>query len=185
MFCNCNNLATTFTYPKRSGVLNPQSYKFSEGMCETSSECNNKSYTIQDARLFDNRRAIQTKLDVPPYDGSVWMDDVYNSKYVPSSYNNQYSNYEDITSGQIRYYIDPEVAPAIRKQIYNLPNLTYVDMYKTPMNKIEPMFYMLPYKEGIENSSCDSFTRDQLLYRNDLISLQQRGHNKQRYEAIK
>jgi len=184
MFYNCNNLATTFTYPSKCGILNPQSYKPAPGFCSTNSVCG-KAYTIQDARLFDNRRVIQSKLDVPPYDGSVWMDDVYNPIYVPQSYNKQYKNYEDITGGQIRYYIDPEIAPAIRKPIYNLSNLTYVNMNTTPMGKIEPEFYMIPFRNAVSESSCDSFTRDQLLYRNDITSLQQRGHNKQRYEAIK
>lgn len=184
----------------RDGVLNPQAYKAAAGFCEATPYKNgsvlpnwrlfdsgvcNKSYTTQDARLFDSARTMQLYLDAKPYDGSVWMDDVYNPAFVPPGYNKQYGSYEDIVGGQIRYYIDKDVAPAFRKQIYNLDGETAIDMFRTPMDKVEPTFYNVPYQFTHDNLSKDTFARDQLFFRNDLTALQQRGHNKQRFEAVK
>lgn len=168
----------------REGTLNPQVYKPAIGFCEASVN-NHNMYTTQDARLFDSPRAMQLYLDVPPTDSSVWMDDVYNPSLVPRSYSVPYKNYEGIEGGQIRYYVDKDVAPAFRKQIYNMDGVTRIDMFTTPMGKVEPMFYLQPDQYTHNNVSKDTFARDQLFFRNDIISLQQRGHNKQRFEAIK
>ena len=168
----------------RAGILNPQAYKPAEGfMTCADGECGR--YTTRDARLVDSARAMQTYLDAVPYDGYVYMDDVYNPKYVPPGYNRQYTGYGDIVGGQVRYYIDPLVAPAFRNQIYNLDGTTEIDVFTTPMGKVEPMFYLRPTQGTHNNMSKDTFARDQLFFRNDITARQQRGHNKQRYEAIK
>jgi hypothetical protein len=185
--CDCTNLAYNVPFKKynSTGILNPQAYKNALGFISSPSTCSKNSVTTYDARLFDNKRAMQLCLDTEPYDGSVWMDDVYKESKVPRSYGKNYSSYESITPGQIQYYIDKDVAPAFRKQIYNLPGDTVIDQFVTPMGKVEPMFYLKTYQRTFNNLSKDSFARDQLLFRNELISLQQRGHNKVRYEAIK
>jgi len=185
--CDCSNLAYNVPFKKynTSGIINPQAYKDALGFIDSPSTCSKSSVTTYDARLFDNRRAMQLCLDTEPYDGSVWMDDVYKESKVPRSYGKNYSSYESITPGQIQYYIDKYVAPAFRKQIYNLPGDTVIDQFVTPMGKVEPMFYLKTYQRTFNNLSKDSFARDQLLFRNELTALQQRGHNKVRYEAIK
>lgn len=185
--CDCDNLAYSVPFKKynTTGILNPQAYKHALGFIPSSSTCSKNTLTTYDARLFDNRRAMQMCLDTEPYDGSVWMDDVYKESKVPRSYNQNYGSYSDITPGQIQYYIDKDVAPAFRKQIYNLPGNTVIDQFVTPMGKVEPMFYLKPYQKTFNNISKDSFARDQLLFRNDLTALQQRVHNKNRYESIK
>lgn len=168
----------------RAGVLNPQAYKTADGFCRANDR-GHTNYTARDARLVDSARAMQLRLDVPPYDGSVWMDDVYNPAFVPPGYARPTGTYEDIVGGQIRYYIDPEVAPAFRRQIYNLDGETAIDMFRTPMDAVEPIFYNVPYQFSHNNLSKDTFARDQLFFRNDLTALQQRGHNKTRFEALK
>ncbi len=180
-FQNCNNTVACFAPPKlKGGMLNPQAYKPALGFTKTG-----RTYTTQDARLFDSPRAMQLCLNAPPADSSVWMDYVYDPAFVPPIYNREYTSYKDITPGQIIYYIDPEVAPAFRKQIYNLDGATRVDMFRTPMDKVEPMFYLQPDQQTYNNISKDTFARDQLYFRNEITALQQRGHNKTRYEAIK
>ncbi len=177
----CNNLANApFAPSRRHGTLNPQAYKPAIGFTHTG-----RTFTTQDARLVDSPRALQLCLDQPPSDSSVWVDYVYNPQFVPTIYNRNYRSYDDILPGQITYYIDQDVAPAFRKQIYNLDGETKVDMFETPMSKVEPMFYLEPNQTTFNNMSRDTFARDQLYFRNTITALQQRGHNKQRYEAIK
>lgn len=183
---NCNNLACNVPSTKQTGVLNPSFYKSATGFCPFNNcgTSNTTSYTTRDARLVDSARAMQTYLNAPPYDGSVWMDNVYDPQFVPQQYNVGYSDY-NILPGQIMYYIDPATAPAFRRQIYNIDGTTEIDMFKTPMDAVDPMFYLVPDQVTFNNISKDTFARDQLLFRNELTALQQRGHNKQRYQALK
>ena len=182
-FSSCNNTVCAAPFAQlQSGLLNPQAYKTAIDF----TTCNGvDTKTTRDARLFDMPRTQRFGLDSAPADSSVYMDDVYNPELVPESYNRPYTGYSDITPGDIRYYIDPDVAPAFRGQIYNMDGITRVDMFTTPMDKVEPMFYLQPVQSTHNNISKDTFCRDQLAFRNDLISLQQRGHNKTRYEALK
>lgn len=184
---NGNNLVGKLTQPFVQGFLNKKAYTPAEGFFETRNYCNadKKAYTTRDARLVDTARSIQTTLDSVPYEGSVWMDDVYNTKYVPSSYNRQPKWYGDIEDGQIFYYIDPEVAPAFRKQIYNMEGATKVTLFTTPMGRVDPEFTLVPSQSTFNNMSKDTYARDQLVFRNDLTSLQQKVHNRQRYEALR
>jgi hypothetical protein len=184
----------------QAGVLNPQAYKTaidftscggdSTGLLSSRSRertpyDSSRTQTTRDARLFDMPRTQRFGLDTAPADSSVYMDNVYDSSLVPPSYNKPYTGYNDITPGDIRYYVDPDVAPAFRGQIYNMDGITRIDMFTTPMDKVEPMFYLQPVQSTHNNMSKDTFCRDQLTFRNDIISLQQRGHNKTRYEALK
>lgn len=178
----CNNLAYTISPGSHLGILNPDAYKRATGFCETK----NKTYTSQDARLFDSPRAIQTYIDTPPYDGSVWMDNVYDPRKVPAIYNaGGYTSYNEIIPGQIMYYIDPDVSAPFRHQIYNQGAATTVQLVQTPMGKIEPRFDRVELQGTLNNTSPYSFTRDQLEFRNDIIARQQRKHNQTRYESIR
>lgn len=178
----CSNTVCAGPYAQlQSGILNPQAYKAAIDF----TACAGGHETARDARLFDAPRTQRFGLDAAPADSSVFMDDVYDPRLVPESYNRQYTGYSDIAGGDVRYYIDPDVAPAFRGQIYNMDGITRVDMFTTPMGKVEPMFYLQPVQTSHNNVSKCTFARDQLAFRNDIVSLQQRGHNKSRYEALK
>ena len=180
--CGNNTVCAAPFAQLQAGMLNPQAYKAAIDFTKCGS---NGGETTRDARLFDAPRTQRFGLDTVPADSTVYMDDVYDPRLVPESYNRPYTGYSDITGGDVRYYIDPDVAPAFRGQIYNMDGITRVDMFTTPMDKVEPMFYLQPTQTTHNNVSKDTFTRDQLAFRNDIISLQQRGHNKTRYEALK
>jgi hypothetical protein len=185
-FASCNNTVCAAPFAQlQKGILNPQAYKTAIDFTQCNSGIGVDTKTTRDARLFDMPRTQRFGLDTAPADSSVYMDNVYNPDLVPEIYNRPYTGYSDITPGDVRYYIDPDVAPAFRGQIYNMDGITRVDMFTTPMEKVEPMFYLQPVQSTHNNTSKDTFCRDQLAFRNDLIALQQRGHNKTRYEALK
>lgn len=181
----CSNLAYTVSPGAVSGIMNPQVYKTATGFCNSPSACGSPGYTTRDNRLFDSPRAQQIHLDVPPSDSSVWMDNVYDTRYVPRNYGRKYTGYKDISAGQFVYYIDPSTAPAFRHQIYSSDGYTAIDVETTPMGKVEPVFTLVPDQATHNNVSADTFARDQLSFRNDIISRQQRGHNKSRYSSMR
>jgi len=185
---NCSNLAYSVSPGAQRGSLNPQVYKVASGFCESggaSHGCSgNPVFTTPDNRLFNSPRAQQQYLDIPPSDSSVWMGNVYDQKYVPRNYGQRYTGYRDITAGQIAYYIDPSTAPAFRHQIYSSDATTEIDVETTPMGKVEPAFYLVPDQDTHNNVSIDTFARDQLSFRNDSMSLEQRGHNKTLFQAL-
>jgi len=181
-----NNTVGKLAAPVLRGALNPQVYRQAEGFVAVNGQCDNRTaYTTRDARLVDSARGMQTYIDRIPSESSVWMGDVYNPAYVPDSYARQPTWYGDIADGSITYYIDPDVAPAFRKQVYNIDGVSDVQLFTTPMGKVEPVFTLIPRQSTFNNVCKDSRTRDQLLFRNDLMSRQQRVHNKQRYEALR
>lgn len=179
----CNNTVCAAPYAQtQTGILNPQAYKAAADFFACPA---GQGVTTRDARLFDAPRTQRFGLDAVPSDGSVFMDDVYDAALVPDAYNRPYRTYADIVGGDVRYYIDPDVAPPFRSQIYSADGVTRVDMFVTPMGAVEPMFYLQPLQSTFNNTSKDTRTRDALAFRNDITALQQRGHNKSRYEALK
>jgi len=146
--------------------------------------CPGISYVSHDPRLLDPRRNIITKLDRPPLHGdlSVFPDNVNWNPYL-DNYGKNYRTYSDINTGDIVYYYDQTISDA-----YSNPNFVIrsnVDhlLFKDPMGAIKPQYFREPFTNSLNYLSKDSFMRDSLFHREDLMSKQMRKHNEQRFET--
>ena len=129
-----------------------------------------------DGRVLDSVRDIRTVLDKPAETGSVDMDLV--GTFDNSNYGARYNTYSDIRNGQIAYYVDPSISQPFFAPVYTLSS--YVDkvIFKDPMDSVKPEYIKTPITSTSYNVSNDQATRDQLSFREDLMSKQQSLYNR-------
>lgn len=172
--------------------LNPQFYteKISKNFnllsCKQGS-CPEKTYISQDPRLYSNALAQYIPLDIPPITGKVELKDIYNSNL--DNYKTGYKTYNDMNDGQIEYYIDKSISEPLYKPVYTENAIQIKNLYKDPMDSIklecnrEPIINIknptLFHRENYP--TCLSFLQDTQSYREDLISLQQRKRNQEKW----
>ena len=151
-------------------------------------QCKGPQYSAYgDSRLVNAARAQITTLDHPPIDGSMKLHELADSKYL-DNFGQNYKSYADINAGQFMYYNDTSI-----EDPYFGPNFitsAYTDgiLYKDPMGAMKPQYTRIPVKNdnpiGPKRDQYDgqySWMQDSLNHRQDLMSLQQRKSNQQRY----
>lgn len=138
--------------------------------------------------LMDQVRGYPLLLDRPNFTGEVPVGNVpHDEIYTPyySRYGKYYSNYNNITGGQIQYYVDSSIADPYFKPNFVTPaKVTYVA-------KVDPMgVYRFDYNRDslqpyswnmCKKDECDSFTHDTLEFRQELMEKQMRPRNEQRW----
>jgi len=129
-----------------------------------------------DGRIIDSVRNMKTILDKPAETGFVDMDKV--STFDNSNYGGPYKTYSDIKNGQIAYYVDPSVSQPFFSPVYTLSSTVDKTIFKDPMDSVKPQYYKNPITSTLHNVSNDQFTRDQLFFREDLMSRQQNLYNR-------
>jgi hypothetical protein len=174
--------------------LNPQLYQnnlapgFDKIGCRT--ECPNETYISNDPRLLDVLRAQYLPLDRPPMTGNVKLKDVYDKKI--DNYKTGYlKNYSDINDGQITYYIDKSIENAFYKPVYSEPSIETTNLLQDPMGSIKTEHnrtaIVNTQNPATTSYQCYpynlSFIQDSASYREDLIALQQRKNNQQKWSA--
>lgn len=175
--------------------LNPQFYtekiskNFKIAPCKQSSSCPDKTFISQDPRLYSAPLAQYMPLDIPPITGKVKLKDIYNSNL--DNYKTGYKTYEDMNDGQIEYYIDKSIADPLYKPVYTENAKQIKNLYQDPMGSIK----LECNREPIINTknptifqrdnypTCLSFLQDTQSHREDLISLQQRKHNQEKWSS--
>jgi len=103
-------------------------------------------------------------LDRPPLVSNIRLkniDSIY-SHQLPS----KYITYMDIKTGNIQYWVSPQ-----SKSVYNAPNFTlrtdvHPVVFVDPMGVVKPEYRRDPVKCTLQ---CDSYTRDSLVHREDLM----------------
>ena len=178
--------------------LNPQAYsdKLAEGfdavrcsaICPVA-PCNDTIYISQDPRQYNAVRAEYTRLDTIPMDGNVRLNTIYDEKYT--NYGKAFNSYENINDGQVVYYVDKSIQDAFYKPVYSEPAEESTVLYKDPMGAMKPEHN----RRALVNTQNPtvtttrhypyslSFLQDTQSYREDLIALQQRKHNQEKWSA--
>lgn len=173
--------------------INPQVYqgKLAEGFnkvgCNTC--CPNETYISMDPRLYSSTRADYLVLDRPPMDGNVRLKDLYSSKL--DCYGIGFKPYDQINDGQITYYIDESIKDAFYKPVYSEPAEEISVLYKDPMGSMKPEYnrkaLINTYNHTVTESDCYpyglSFIQDSQSFREDIIALQQRKNNQEKWSA--
>jgi hypothetical protein len=186
-------------------ALNPQVYsdKIAEGFhkisCKTQGSakgsakpdvgCVDPTYFSWDPRQFDPVRAQHLFLDLPPIDGDVRLKDVYDKRY--KNYGSGSMPYKDIKDGQIMYYIDKSIEDAFYKPVYSEPAKESSVLFKDPMGAMKPEYNRTPLINTTNPTTttpksypyCLSFIQDSQSFREDIMALQQRKHNQEKYSA--
>jgi hypothetical protein len=176
--------------------LNPQAYKnkLAKGFDAVKCPCPIEScppvvYLSHDPRQFDAVRADYMPLDTIPIDGDVRLRNVYNDKY--DGYGIGFTPYEQIRDGQIVYYVDKSIQDPFYKPVYSEPAEESTVLFKDPMGAMKPEYNRYPLINTANPTVttaknypyCLSYLQDTQSYREDLMALQQRRHNQEKWSA--
>ena len=168
-------------------LINPETItqSYAKHYHQVESPCGGTAVVSNDPRLssaFHNGQVLT--LDTPPVTGGVRLKDVYT---LPSlkNYGRQYNTYKDIKAGQIVYYIDESIQKPYFSPVFSNESIDVDDVYIDPMGSFRPVYKRMPIKhdnkEGYEG--CLSSIEDTGEYREDLIALQMRKINRQKYSS--
>ena len=120
-------------------------------------------------------RGMRLELDQPAKIGAVDMDDVY--KVNNKGYGGVYKTYSDINNGNIAYYVDQSVSQPFFNPVYTLSSNVEKNILLDPMNNPKPD-YNKTVQSTLYGVVNDQYARDQLSFREELMSRQQNLYNR-------
>lgn len=179
--------------------LNPQVYtdKVASGFnavkcqtnCPVAPSCPSTVFLSRDPRQFDSPRADYIPLDTVPIDGNVKLKDIYDKKF--ENYGVGFTPYEEIKDGQILYYIDSSIENAFYKPVYSEPAEETMNLFKDPMGAMKPEYNRTALVNNINPTVafptsypyCLSYLQDTQSFREDIMALQQRKNNQEKWSA--
>jgi hypothetical protein len=179
-------------------ALNPQVYtdKLAEGfdqlVCpkgQVPQYCSDKVFISRDPRQFNAPRAEYTLLDTIPVNGDVRLKNVYDKKY--DDYGLFSKPYENIQDGQIMYYIDKSIQDPFYKPVFSEPAEQHGILFRDPMGAVKPEYNREPLinkdNKAVTKTKqypyCLSYLQDTQSHREDLIALQQRKNNQEKWSS--
>lgn len=130
-------------------------------------------FTSMDPRTFNSPRSEYIYLDKPPLyvKNTQPLEDIYGeSNDVKTGY---YNSYKDIKGGSLIYYTDLENDLPYSSPVFEIQALNRPSILKDPMDSTKTYYRRVPIPSEIEKISDYSFDRDQMEFREDLISKQQ------------
>lgn len=127
-----------------------------------------------DSRVVD-ARGMRLHLDQPAKVGAVAMDDVY--KIDNSGYGGVYQTYSQMNNGNIAYYVDQSVSQPFFDPVYTLSSNVEKNILLDPMTNPKPN-YTKYVNSTLKSVVDDQFARDQLSFREELMSRQQNLYNR-------
>jgi len=133
-------------------------------------------YYPQDGRVVDAARSIRMTLDRPAMVGAVYMDQV--AEFDNRNYGAKYQGYSDIRNGQIAYYVNQDIAQPYFSPVYTLSSAVEKVIRVDPMDSVKPEYEKIPITSSLHHASRDQATRDELSFREDLMSRQQNLYNR-------
>lgn len=127
-----------------------------------------------DARVVD-QRGMRIILDRPALVGEVNMDDVYNIDN--KGYGGTYETYNQINNGNVMYYVDQSVSQPFYDPVYTLSSTVKKEILLDPMTNPKPE-YSKTVDSTLYGVVNDQYARDQLTFREELMSRQQNLYNR-------
>jgi hypothetical protein len=142
----------------------------------------NGLYQSQDPRTIDVPRNMRTYYDSPPYQtpNTQPQQHLYSQ---PGSHTGFYDDYTNIRSGQIIYYTDVDRADPYSQPTYTIPSKTTPTRFQDPMGGLKTYYQKIPLFEDNYFLSEYSWDRDQMAFREDIISKQQEKSNSQEWDT--
>jgi hypothetical protein len=133
-------------------------------------------YYVYDGRVVDAPRSIRMTLDKPAMVGAVDMSQV--ADFDNSNYGGVYKSYSDIKNGQIAYYVNQDISQPFFNPVYTLSSYVDKTIRMDPMDSPKPEYIKTPINSTLHSVSKDQATRDELSFREDLMSRQQNLYNR-------
>jgi len=167
--------------PKATYASDFQKFKYpNDKQCST-------VYLSTDPRLFNVPYSQVLPLDRPAQDDSVKLNTLYTDPNL-TRYGQGYSTYSDINAGQITYYIDKSQEDAFYEPNFTTSARMEGVLYKDPMSSMKPQYNRYPLKcnnhLNTDRNNYEgglSWIADSLEHRQDLLALQMRKRNEQRF----
>ena len=133
-------------------------------------------YVGTNPKLIDAARGQMLVLDQPPFSGAVREAEIYEKPFT--QYGGRYATYGDINAGQIRYYVDQEMAAPYHEPVFDIPSSVTYQTYSDPNGALHHHYNrepLQPYGWTHDESEIrDSATYDQIAFRESLMASQQR-----------
>jgi hypothetical protein len=153
--------------------------------CQASS-CVGTTYLSSDPRLY-NQGGTWLQLDTPPINAATKLSTLTTDKSL-NRYGQGYKSYADVNAGQVLYYIDKNREDTFYAPLFSKNATTVGTMYQDPMGAMKPQYNRIPLEQsspclrgGEQYEYCLSFMRDTQAQREDILALQMRKQNEQRY----
>jgi hypothetical protein len=172
----CENPYNDNPLERQKAPISLNSHKYIYVKNPVINSCNGCGYMYpMDGRMTDNR-GMPTILDKPAQVGWVSMDDV--SNIDNRSYRAFYDNYSQMNNGNMAYYFDESIAQPFFGPVYTLSSTVDKTIFVDPMGSHKPEYFKKPVTSNSNNVSKDQATRDELSFRDDIISKQQSKYNR-------
>jgi len=153
------------------------------------SSCMGTTYLNSDPRLYNAAAATWLQLDRPPTNSTPKLNTLNSNKSL-DNYGQCYKSYADVNAGQILYYIDKDRQDAFYEPLFSKQATSVGTLYKDPMGAMKPQYDRIPNKKynpilgdqcDVAGEFCLSYMKDTQFHREDLLALEMRKINQERY----
>ena len=167
-----NNIACKYNIPPSLSTPDPSKKEY---------------YVSMDPRLRYNALGEMVPLDAPPYSGDIPIQYIYQDpkliRYGQGNDYGQYKDYANINTGQIQYYTSTQLSNPLFNPIFEIESTLERGYFKDPMDNVTPQYKRRANTIHNRNISGYQFDRDQIEFREDLISKQlQSGRYRSDYQ---
>jgi hypothetical protein len=177
-------------------ILNPQALTskypvdFKQMTCQKKSgSCLQEQYISHDPRLVSAAHMGQTlTFSDLPLDTTVKLNTLLVDPTL-DNYGQNYGTYSDIKAGNVAYYIDHSIEDPMFYPNFTIPAQIDGNLYKDPMGAFKPEYNRYPVKcRNVLDPNVNSYygslssLEDSLGQREDIMALQMRKRNQQRWE---
>ena len=172
-------------------ILNPNVIQSGLGQDFTQVSNNCCAFYSSDPRLIRQPTKTHLHLDKPAYDGNygnISLNEDFNKHENLTKINDSnYQTYSDINYGQITYYIDKNIQePYFKPNFTNKTCITH-EIFEDPMGSIKPQYNRKKIYNNNKKNKYNgnlSWLEDSLEHREDLMSLQMRKINQERWSNM-
>lgn len=175
--------------------LNPQvlTSKYPEDFkritCSRNTSCPKEQYVSPDPRLISAAHMGQVlSFSEVPIDTSVRLNTLLVDPSL-DKYGQNYGTYSDINAGNIMYYTDSSIEDPLFSPNFTISAQVEGTLYQDPMGAMKPEYNRYPIKcRNVLDPKVNSYygslssMEDSLNQREDIMALQMRKRNQQRWE---
>ena len=183
MDCECNDFngmcfdknGKSFQSSRQECVNNGHTWK-----CQNWG-CKGNVFIQDDPRTMNYATHEFLALDRPPFNGSVCLqfDKIYSEDL--NKIGQPATNYSDLHGGDVTYYVDEQLSQSLFQPNFTIRSNVSKELYIDPMGSKKPHYNREPLTLNHMNVSDYSFDRDQISFREDIMSSNMAQMNQRDY----
>ncbi len=139
-------------------------------------------YSINNDRLMNNIAFQQLYLDRPPFDAKISEEQIYDADFSRGRVG-MYNDVADIKGGDLKYYVDLNIAPPYIAPTFVLPSTVNYELFTDPMSSVRPQYPRNMLNATNYNVNPYQTLRDEMMFREDILSRKMQTENQRRYDA--